>query len=141
MSAVMLAAQKAGLLGHMPPAKITDHLLAALRIRHRTPAPARKALATVNHFAFGGACGALFGLGYGIARAKSSSRGMRGGVGRVAPLAAGLAYGTAIWAVSYAGWVPALGIMPKPSRDRPGRPTSMVLAHWLYGTMLAKLVA
>jgi hypothetical protein len=131
MSAVMLAAQKSGLLGHMPPKKITDGFLGALGIRRETPEPARKALATLNHFAFGGVCGALFGL------AREMTRGRRSGR---APVLAGVAYGTAIWAVSYAGWVPALGIMPRPKHDRPGRPTSMVLAHWVFGAVLAKTV-
>jgi hypothetical protein len=139
MSAVMFGAQKSGLIGRMPPRKITDGLLRAIGIHHKTPEPAKRALATLNHFAFGGACGALFGLTHGVwrARAQSSQR-MRG---RSAPIAAGIAYGTAIWAMSYAGWVPLLDIMPAPHEDRPGRPTAMVLAHWVFGGVLAKIVA
>ena len=139
MSAVMLGAQKAGLLGRMPPRKITDALLGVLGIRGQTPEPARRALAVVNHLAFGSACGALFGLAHEVWRVRApSTSGVRG---HRAPLLAGLAFGTAIWAVSYAGWVPALGIMPAPQHDRPGRPTSMVLAHLVYGGVLAKIVA
>lgn len=139
MSAVMFAAQKSGLLGQMPPQKITDALLGSLGIRRQTPEPARKALATLNHMAFGGACGALFGLAHEVVRGRA--RTSSGFAARHAPLLAGLAYGTAIWAVAYAGWVPALGIMARPKHDRPGRPTSMVLAHWVFGGVLGKLVA
>ena len=44
-----------------------------------------------------------------------------------------------VWIASYVGWVPAAGLMPRPSRDRPGRPTSMVLAHWIFGGTLGFL--
>jgi hypothetical protein len=134
MSAVMLAAQKVGLMGELPPQKITDHILGARgrRARYLTPRPARRALAALNHFAFGATCGALFG----VAREVWGARAMR-----PAPrLAAGLAFGTAVWALSYAGWVPAARIMPMPQRDRSGRPTSMVLAHWVFGGVIAEVV-
>ena len=135
MSAVMLGAQKAGLLGQMPPKKITNSLLGALGVRRKTPEPAKQALTVLNHFAFGAACGALFGAGSAVVRARSSATGRD----RRLAMLAGALYGTAIWATSYAGWVPALGIMPRPADDRPGRPTSMVLAHWVFGAMLARV--
>ncbi|MDB5213650.1 MAG: hypothetical protein JWO86_1577 [Myxococcaceae bacterium] len=139
MSAVMLGAQKAGLLGRMPPRRITDALLGALGVHRKTPEPARRALATINHFAFGGASGALFGLAHAAWRVRvSNASGVRG---HRAPLLAGLAFGTAVWAVSYAGWVPRLGIMPMPHQDRPGRPMTMVVAHWVFGAVLAKIVS
>ncbi len=52
----------------------------------------------------------------------------------------GLAYGAAIWGVSYMGWVPALGIMPPADRDRRDRQTVMLAAHLVYGTALAVMV-
>lgn len=137
MSAVMLGAQKAGLLGQMPPKKITNSMLGALAIRRRTPEPAKKALAVLNHFAFGGACGALFGVATAVVRARAGSSAIVRD--RRLSLLAGVLYGSAIWATSYAGWVPAFGIMPRPENDRPGRPTSMVLAHWVFGAALAKI--
>ncbi len=139
MSAVMLGAQRAGLMGRLPPKKITDGLLGMIGMRNKTPEPAKKVLATINHFAFGGSCGALFGLAHEVWRTRA--RRVSGVRGHRAPVTAGLAFGTAVWAVSYAGWVPALGIMPMPQDDRPGRPTSMVIAHWVFGAALAKLVA
>ncbi len=139
MSAVMLAAQRTGLMGRMPPKKISDALLARIGIRRAAPEGTRTALATLGHFAFGGMCGALFGLAHQSwpvpTRRSSEVRHRR------APLLAGLAFGTAIWTVSYAGWVPALRIMPPPQDDRPGRPTSMLLAHWVFGAVLAKSIA
>lgn len=137
MSVVMLAAQKVGLTGRLPPAKITDAMLSVVGARRVVTSPAKKALAAVNHLAFGGTCGAVFGLGHALlARRGPGARGQS----RVR-IPAGLAFGTAVWAVSYAGWVPALRIMPSPKNDRTGRPTAMVIAHWVYGAVLATLVA
>lgn len=53
----------------------------------------------------------------------------------------GVIYGSLIWFVSYKGWVPALGIMPPPERDRLSRPESMLVAHLVYGWTLGKVVA
>ncbi len=135
MSAVMVAAQKTGLLGQMPPQKISDRFLEFARVRRGTSKGTRRALATVAHFGFGGACGALFGAGHAFWRQRSSAR--ESGYGRIL---AGIVFGTGVWAASYAGWVPALDIMPRPGRDRAGRPATMVVAHWVFGATLAKLV-
>lgn len=122
MSAVMALAQKAGLLGRMPPKKITEAALGALGLH--PPEPAVDAAAVATHLGFGATMGALYGWA-------------RRHVPRVLPPALeGATFGTAVWAASYMGWVPALGIMPTPAHDRRGRPTSMVLAHWVYGAAL-----
>jgi hypothetical protein len=42
---------------------------------------------------------------------------------------------------SYQGWIPALGIMPPASEDRPDRPRVMLLAHLVYGAILGNIVA
>jgi len=127
MSAVMLAAQRLGLMGKQPPAKITDAALDATRID--PPPPQRRGLAVVAHFAFGAAVGALFS-----AMHRRAPR-----VGRAT--VEGVAFGSVVWAASYAGWVPALGIMPPPTEDRPGRPASMIVAHWVFGAALGLMVA
>ncbi len=134
MSAAMLGFQKVGLMGRMPPRKITEHFLAMVGLRRATSRGTRRVLSTLTHFAFGGVCAALFEAGREIA---SIRRGEPARPRTRAPLPLGLAFGTAVWAVSYLGWVPSLGIMAPPSRDRFGRPTSMVLAHWVYGATLA----
>lgn len=126
MTAVMLGAQRLGRLGRMPPARIADAGLDAAGAEE-APAPVRRATTAALHLGFGAAAGALYAWG--------SAR-----LGRRGPLA-GAAFGTAVWAASYAGWVPALGILPPPHRDRPGRPASMILAHWVYGAALDAGVA
>ena len=125
MSAVMFAARRAGLLGRMPPERITSHVLDRFRISRSRES--QDLLAAILHIGFGGAAGAVFG----VARRRVPVPGPG--------VLQGVVFGTAVWAVSYLGWVPALGIMPPPSRDRPGRPETMVAAHWLYGALLALL--
>jgi hypothetical protein len=126
MSAVMLGAREAGWLGEPPPRKITWHALRRATgpfraWRVRDPASA------LTHLAFGAGAGALFEAGY-------ASWGRRG----AGPLA-GAAFGAAVWLVSYAGWVPALDILPAPHRDRPGRQGWMLAAHLVYGAVLGAL--
>jgi hypothetical protein len=89
----------------------------------------RDALATLLHFGFGAAAGAVFGVG-------------ASGVRRIGLASAiGVVYGTALYMVSYLGWVPALDIMPTATQDRPGRSITMLVAHWIYGASLGALTA
>jgi hypothetical protein len=116
MSLLMLAARRFGLLGEPPPRRIIRLLLSPLSLRGR----ALDSAATLAHFAFGAAMGGLFGLA----------------PGRAGPVR-GLLFGLGVWSVSYAGVLPQVGLMPPTRRDRPGRPTSMLLAHLAYGVTLA----
>lgn len=124
MSAVMMGAKQFGLVGEMPPEKITARLL------KRTPiSPSEEhqdALATALHFGFGSAAGALFGV---VAPKRLIAR---------VPM--GMGYGAAMWGVSYMGWIPAFGIMPHAARDRRDRQMTMLAGHLVYGTALAILV-
>lgn len=127
MSAVMLLGQRAGLMGEQPPEKIAARVLDAAGQEGGDPAP-RKALAALTHLGFGTATGALFGFLH---------RHLRLGI--PAELH-GAIFALGVWAVSYKGWLPALGIMPPPEHDRPGRPIIMILAHVVYGAVLGRVV-
>jgi hypothetical protein len=128
MSGVMFAAKRAGLMGEMPPEKITARFLDRLGWRSRN-LQTQDALASLAHVGFGAAGGSIFG---------ALERGLRI---PAPPVVAGMVFGACVWFVSYKGWVPALGIMPPPERDRPGRPQAMLLAHLVYGAVLGALVA
>jgi hypothetical protein len=132
MSGAMLMLQRVGLLGRMPPRLIVDRGLARFGIRHHTSRGTRKALSSAAHIGFGASQGALYALGHTLA-AKS-------GRAPTPTLATAVPFALAVWAVSYAGWIPKVGIMPPPSRDRPGRPTSMIVAHLVYGVALATVL-
>lgn len=141
MSAVMVVAQKSGTMGRMPPRHITEHALGRVGLDETLGSEAKKGLSSILHFAFGGASGALFGLlDHAFRRGPRLNLRIAGFETRPAPLGSGLLFGTAIWTVSYMGWVPALGILPQPPRDRPGRPIAMFLAHLVYGAGVAALV-
>lgn len=129
MSLVMLTARAAGLTGRLPPARITDKATAELPPPGQPGRDERDALAAVLHFGFGASLGALFGLATsGLRRIDVSA-------------ALGVAFGTAVYAISYLGWIPALNIMPSATEDRPGRSITMLLGHWLFGGVLGALVA
>lgn len=127
MSATMMAGKRVGLLGEHPP-----ELLAAAMLRGtgvpRMEGETQDALAVAGHFAFGIGAGALFAVLHRRLRLP------------IHPVIHGALYGTGVWAVSYMGWIPALGIMPSAERDRPGRPLVMVLAHWIFGSVLGSWV-
>lgn len=124
MSAFMFGTQKLGMLGEPPPRKLGR--LAARITGDLFPSKAKQnVLATLGHFGIGMGAGAMFG---------SLAPQLR----RALPLPiAGVVFGGLVWATGYLGVMPALGVMPTPARDRPGRPLSMVLAHLVYGTVLA----
>ncbi|MET7463167.1 DUF6789 family protein [Nonomuraea sp. NPDC005501] len=120
MSTVMVAGERAGLMGDQPPKRIVRAILPGHRHRSK---PGEGVLGAVAHFGFGVGSGALFGA---LAR------------GRRVRVPLGIAYGLAIWVASYAGWVPKLGTMPPLHRDRPGRQAVMAAGHVVYGVALAK---
>jgi hypothetical protein len=128
MSAVMAAGKRRGLLGRAPPRRITERLLRRVHPLAGVPRPATRRLSALAHFAFGAASGALFEA---LAPRLPVRR----------PVAAGAAYGALVWAGSYAGWAPVLGLHPPAHRDRPGRQAVMLAAHLVYGATLGLLGA
>lgn len=125
MSAFMAAAHRVGLLGEPPPRVIAR---AAADAAGATGADrdsgAVDAGALLAHVGFGVGAGAAY-----VALRPALPAAVPGPV-------AGVTFGLAVWAVSYSGWVPALGILPPPTEDRPGRQPTMVLAHVVYGAAL-----
>jgi uncharacterized membrane protein YagU involved in acid resistance len=81
-------------------------------------------LATVAHLGYGPSCGVLFAL---LTRRRPMA-GPPSGVG----------YGLLLWLAGYGVWVPAIGAVPPPQRDRPGRQVALVAGHLVYGVVLAE---
>lgn len=133
MTAGMFVLQKIGLLGQMPPRILTERVLAKLGMRRKTPRTSRKLLTALNHYGFGATMGVLFEVG------RSALAARHGSARPPVVLGSGLAFGTLVWAASYMGVIPRARLMRRPSEDRPGRPTSMVLAHWLFGGTLGAI--
>src|SRR5437588_10461880 len=83
----------------LPPHVVTVRAAdAATGAAHELPEGAKTGLTTLAHFGFGTAAGAGYGL---LAPHLPFS-----------PAANGVAYGLAVWAGSYLGWLPALGLHP-----------------------------
>jgi len=126
MSGVMWLAQKAGLMGEQPPKRVTRWQARRLNIRPTQAQEDRSSFAA--HLLFG----ALTGSGYGLVRPALPKE--------LPEVPTGVLFGLAVWYLAYMGGLPALGIMPRADRDRPGRPQSMALAHIVYGGVLAALL-
>lgn len=128
MTMPMMAAKRMGLIHEQAPERITRATLSRAGVRDRTGGRATDVLAAGSHLAIGAAAGAL----YGAAESRRPER--------LPPIAAGMVFGALVWAVSYIGWLPALGLMPPPEEDEPARPALMLLSHLIFGAVLAKLL-
>ena len=117
MSAVMLAGDR--FVGRQPPEAIVRGVLEATP--GEVPEAAVGPLVLAAHLGFGAALGAVSALLPGRGPAK------------------GVTLALAVYAASYQGWVPALGVLPRATRDRPGRPAVMVVAHVVHGVVLGAL--
>jgi NAD(P)-dependent dehydrogenase (short-subunit alcohol dehydrogenase family) len=122
MTLVMALGKRAGALGEPPPRRITRRLLAPLGPLQ----PRGKALDLVAlgaHLGFGASLGLVYGVLPPRWRLPRN----------------GTLFGALAWAVNYAGWLPRGGLMPPPSRDRPGRPTVMLVGHLVFGAVLSRV--
>lgn len=115
MTLQMAATKKA--IGEPPPKKLTRRILTLLG--QRPSRPTLHAATALAHLGYGAAAGMLY---------ATFPRNIR----------AGSLFGVALWAASYAGWIPKLGLMRSPSNDRPGRPTAMIAAHVTFGSALER---
>lgn len=127
MSVVILLGRQAGFLPEAPPKQITARVEARVGLRHHLRGPAFEASWLAAHIGYGALCGALYPL---IGRWLPGS-----------PPVAGLLYGLVVWADSYLGLLPRLGLFPSPIHDRPARPATMIAAHLVYGGALAAAYA
>ncbi len=119
MSGVMLAFRKQ--MGAQPPDVIATH--AAHAVGADPTEHQADVMAAVSHVAFG----AVAGAGYALLPKLGP------------PWLRGVVTGLAVWSSAYQGWVPALGIMPTASEDRPERPGVMIAAHVVFGAVLGVL--
>ena len=123
MSAVMLVAGRTGAMGKQPPEKVTEKAMDAAGVDDASQGE-QNATASIAHLAFGAGGGAAFAL---LQRRLDLP---------VPTVVQGVAFGLAVWAASYQGWIPALRILPPADDDRPGRQRAMIAAHIVYGGVL-----
>ncbi len=128
MSAVMVAAKRAGLMSELPPHEIASRTVDRTAAGDNLDQGDRRELGWLTHFAFGAAAGAFYALLRNVVRTPGPA------------WLHGAGYALAIWFVSYMGWVPALRLMPPADRDEPGRQPVMVAAHVVFGAVLGGLI-
>jgi len=104
----------------LPPRQVTEGLAEKAGVNEQLGEEERKAATWVSHFAYGTACGALYGAVPGV-RALGH------------PALSGVGFGLAVWAGSYLGWLPAAGVLA-PATEHPARRNAlMIAAHVVWG--------
>jgi uncharacterized membrane protein YagU involved in acid resistance len=135
MSTRLLLGALAGLAGTMAMTSAMSRLHRRLPPKEQYPLPPREITAAVlpaaadktvrdsamaAHFAYGAATGAIIA-------------GLRPETGPVG----GALYGAGVWAASYFGWVPALGIL-RPANEHPMRRNALMIGvHLVWGAVTA----
>jgi len=109
----------------LPPRKVTMRLASALDMRHELNRSERSAATVAAHFGYGGAMGGIFSL------LTSQTRRHR--------VTAGIGWGLFVWAGSYLGLLPALGLHEPATRHPRERNVLMILAHVVWGATLGAL--
>jgi hypothetical protein len=110
----------------LEPYRVTTRLARRAGVSGRLSRRQREAAATVAHFGYGAAAGAAF--------VPLAAR-------LPVPLAlAGAVFGLLVWAASYAGWLPALGVLTPPDKQPRRRNALLVIAHVVWGAAMGWLV-
>ena len=104
----------------LPPREVAEGLAEKVGVVEELDERERVAATWASHFAYGAACGALYGALSG-----------RGADGR--PALAGVGFGLAVWGVSYLGWLPAAGILAPATQHPARRNALMIAAHVVWG--------
>jgi hypothetical protein len=90
--------------------------------RHRVPERLESLSATGLHLAYG----TTFGVLYGLLRPRAAAS-----PGQV--VIEGSLLGLACWAVGYLGWLPATGLMPPVTKQKPAQVAGPIIQHIAYG--------
>ncbi len=104
----------------LPPRQVTEGLAEKAGLGEQLDEDEREKATWLSHFAYGAACGALYGA---VSGERVDER----------PLLAGVGFGLAVWAGSYLGWLPAAGVLSSATEHPPRRNALMIAAHVVWG--------
>jgi hypothetical protein len=125
MTVAMLAIRRflpATQRGSIDPHTVTSRVLQRMHLADPHTAQRQTAATTLGHIGYGAATGALFATAQRLLP--------------LPPMVRGLLFGLGVWGTSYAGWLPATGILPPPDKRPRGRNLMMVAAHLVWGAVL-----
>jgi hypothetical protein len=104
----------------LPPRQVAEGMAEKAGVNEHLDEDDRVAATWASHFAYGAACGALYGA---LSGERLDGHGALAGAG----------FGVAVWAGSYLGWLPAAGII-SPATEHPARRNAlMIAAHVVWG--------
>lgn len=112
---------------HVPPRRVAMGMAEKVGVRRRLSRRQKLLVTGVSHFAYGAAVGAPYGP---LQRHIP-----------LPPALGGAAWGLAVWGASYAGWLPAAGIMPPPTQKPLQRNGLLIATHLLWGSVMGQLTA
>jgi uncharacterized membrane protein YagU involved in acid resistance len=126
-SLVMAAGRRARLLYNPPPKHIIERATEKTRTRHNLPPPVFQAGWVAAHVGYGAVAGGLYALLGPLLPGRIAER--------------GLLFGILVWAVSYFGLLPSLGLYPSPRDDSKSQQIVLILAHAAYGVATAEIAS
>lgn len=128
MTVVMLLGQKqaSGKSRPLPPEKVTANAVEKLDLDQEFPpySSSFQRLFLIGHFGYGSITGALYPF--------FSNR-----FPRVRPMVKGMGFGLLIWALSYPGWIPAVGLWRRSKATSKENSFSLILSHLVWGASLS----
>ena len=109
---------------HLPPRLITEEITERVGVEERISEGELVGLTAASHFGYGAVFGALYALFEQKVPLHASIKGMLAGI--------------ALWAGSYLGWLPAMGILTPATRHPWRRNLLMIVAHVIWGLTLGE---
>ena len=111
----------------LPPEIITKELAHRLHVRQHMSKPLIVAVTLVSHFGYGATMGVLYSP---FGQRTLSTAAVQGNL-----------YGLFIWAASYLGLLPLVGMSESGHREPKHRNYMMIVAHLIWGTVLGVAMA
>ena len=111
----------------LPPREVVEGVAVKTGVHRELDERDMQQLTLVAHFGYGAACGAVFGA--------VAPRSMP------AAVTAGMMFGLGVWAGSYLGLLPALGVRQPATEDPLARSGLMIAAHVVWGAAAGVMVA
>ena len=110
----------------LPPREVTEGFAVKAGVNDELSERDVQNLTLAAHFGYGAACGAVLG-----AIAPRSTP---------AAVFTGMAFGLGVWAGSYLGWLPAIGVRQPATDDPPARNGLMIAAHMVWGATAGAMI-